>query len=88
MKLRIYCKIAWRNLRKDGQFSLLNLAGLSIGLACTLLIYLWVTDEWSVDKFHNKADRLYAVMYNIPLGDGKLWTVESTPPPLDHPLHR
>ena len=82
MKLRIYCKIAWRNLRKDGQFSLLNLAGLSIGLACTLLIYLWVTDEWSVDKFHNKADRLYAVMYNIPLGDGKLWTVESTPPPL------
>jgi putative ABC transport system permease protein len=81
MKIRIYLKIAWRNLRKDGQFSLLNLVGLSIGLACTLLIYLWVADEWSVDKFHNKSDRLYSVMYNIPTGDA-IWTVQSTPPPL------
>ena len=86
MKIRTYFKIALRNLRKDGQFSALNLAGLSIGLACTLLIYLWGTDEWSVDKFHSKGDRLYAVMYNIPLGDGKLWTVESTPPPLAEAL--
>ncbi len=86
MKIRIYLKIAWRNLRKDGQFSLLNLAGLSIGLACTLLIYLWVTDEWSVDKFHSKEDRLYAVMYAISNSDGTGFTTESTPPPLAEAL--
>jgi putative ABC transport system permease protein len=86
MNIRNYLKIAWRNLRKDGQFSMLNLAGLSIGLACTLLIYLWVTDEWSVDKFHSQSDRLYAVMYNISNGDGSGFTTESTPPPLAEAL--
>lgn len=82
MKIRTYLKIAWRNLRKDGQFSVLNLAGLSIGLACTVMIYLWIADEWSVDRFHAKASRLYSAMYNIPLDDGQSFTVQSTPPPL------
>jgi len=85
-KLAVYLKIAWRNLRKDGQFSVLNLAGLSIGMACTVMIYLWIADEWSVDKFHAKADRLYSAMYNIPTGDGQLWTVQSTPAPLGDAL--
>jgi putative ABC transport system permease protein len=44
-------KIAWRNLFKDTQFTLLNLVGLSVGLACTLLIYLWVNDEIGFDHF-------------------------------------
>lgn len=82
MKIRTCLKIAWRNLRKDGQFSVLNLAGLSIGLACTVMIYLWIADEWSVDKFNTKADGLYSAMYNIPLSDGQFFTVQSTPPPL------
>ena len=55
-------KIAWRNLLKDKQFTLLNVLGLSAGLACTLLIYLWVHDELSYDKFFANNDRLYQVM--------------------------
>ncbi|HEX5152717.1 MAG TPA: ABC transporter permease [Parafilimonas sp.] len=55
-------KIAWRNLLKDKQFTLLNVLGLSAGLACTLLIYLWVHDEMSYDKFFANDDRLYQVM--------------------------
>ena len=43
-------KIAWRNLVKDRQFTLLNVLGLSTGLACALLIFLWVNDEMSFDK--------------------------------------
>ncbi|UYQ95444.1 ABC transporter permease [Chitinophaga horti] len=57
-----YLKIAWRSLLKDRQFSLLNLVGLSTGLATTLLIWLWVSDERQVDRFHQHSDRLYQVM--------------------------
>ncbi len=52
-------KIAWRNLLKDKQFTFLNVIGLSAGLACALLIFLWVSDEMSYDKFFANDDRLY-----------------------------
>lgn len=52
-------KIAWRNLLKDKQFTFLNVFGLSAGLACALLIFLWVNDEVSYDKFFSNDDRLY-----------------------------
>jgi putative ABC transport system permease protein len=55
-------KFAWRNLLKDPQFTLLNLIGLSTGLACTLMIYMWVTDEMSFDKFHEKDSQIYSLM--------------------------
>src|SRR6476661_402989 len=55
-------KIAWRNLLKDKQFTLLNVLGLSAGLACTLLIYLWVNDEMSYDKFFANDGQLYQLM--------------------------
>ncbi len=55
-------KIAWRNLLKDKQFTLLNVLGLSAGLACALLIFLWVSDELSYDKFFANGDRLYKLM--------------------------
>jgi putative ABC transport system permease protein len=57
-----HLKIAWRNLIKDRQFTLLNVLGLSAGLACALLIFLWVNDERSYDKFFANDDRLYQVM--------------------------
>jgi putative ABC transport system permease protein len=76
--LKSYLKIAWRNLRKDRQFTFLNLVGLSTGLACTLLIYLWVTDEWSVDRFHQKDARLFQLMVNG-RNDGVIGTAPQTP---------
>ena len=65
-------KIAWRNLIKDKQFGFLNLLGLSTGLACALLIYLWVSDELSVDKFNKNDSRLYEVLKKNPGGDGNI----------------
>jgi putative ABC transport system permease protein len=62
-------KIAWRNLLKDRQFTLLNVIGLATGLACTLLIFLWVNDEWGIDKFHQKDARLFQVMRTAKSGD-------------------
>src|SRR5882724_6191884 len=55
-------KIAWRQLLKDRQFTFLNVFGLSAGLACTLLIFLWVNDELSFDKFNEKDSQVYQLM--------------------------
>jgi len=66
-------KIAWRNLVKDRKFTLLNVLGLSAGLACTLMIYLWVADEANVDKFFADSDRVYQLMENRK-NDGQ-WSV-------------
>ena len=57
-----YFKIAWRQLLKDSQFTLLNLLGLSAGLTCMLLLWFWVNDELSVDKFFEKDGQLYQLM--------------------------
>jgi len=65
-----YFRIAWRNLRKDRQFTLLNLLGLSTGLACSLLLYLWIADELTVDKFNEKDSQLYQVMVNFKTDNG------------------
>jgi putative ABC transport system permease protein len=55
-------KIAWRNLIKDRQFTFLNVLGLSAGLACSLLIFLWVNDELKFDHFFSNNERLYQLM--------------------------
>jgi putative ABC transport system permease protein len=75
-----YFKITWRTLAKDRRFTLLNLLGLSTGLACTLLIYLWVTDELQMDKFHQNGEQLYQVMENRVQGSN-IWTAQSSPAP-------
>jgi putative ABC transport system permease protein len=75
---RNYLKIAWRNFLKDRQFTMLNLLGLSTGLACVLLIYLWVNDELHIGKFNTKDSQLYQVMENGTSPDG-IQTGEKTP---------
>ena len=65
-------KIAWRNLIKDKQFTLLNVLGLSAGLACALLIFLWVSDELSYDKFFANDDRIYKLMEQRSNGEGAI----------------
>ena len=63
--LKNYLKIAFRNLRKHKAYSLINIAGLAIGLACFTLIMLFVQDEWSYDRYHPNADRLYRIAVEI-----------------------
>jgi len=60
--LKNYFKIAWRSLLKDRQFTILNLLGLSSGICCALLIWLWVADELGFDKFFPNDNRIYEVM--------------------------
>src|SRR5688572_21241560 len=73
-------KITWRHLLKDRLSLILNIAGLSTGLACALLIYLWVKDELEMDRFHQKRDRLYHVMENR-IKSGGIWTSPTTSGP-------
>ena len=57
--------LIYRNFRKHKSTFLINLIGLSCGLACVLVIYLWGNDELSFDKYHVNDSRLYQVMANI-----------------------
>lgn len=70
--------LAYRSFRRYKSTFFINLIGLSTGLACTLLIYLWVSDELSFDKFHEKNARLFQVMLNADFSDD-IATFENTP---------
>lgn len=56
-----FLTVAKRMLLKNKQYSILNIAGLSIGLACFILIALWIKNEICFDRFHSKAERIYRV---------------------------
>jgi ABC-type antimicrobial peptide transport system permease subunit len=60
--LRNYIKVAFRHIRRRKVFSFINILGLTIGMACFILIGLWVKDELSFDRFHQKRDRIYRVL--------------------------
>lgn len=57
-----YLKTSWRNLMKNKIFSFINLFGLTIGITVCLLIFLFVINEFSVDRFHKNESRIYRVM--------------------------
>jgi putative ABC transport system permease protein len=59
-----YLKIAVRNLWKNKTYSFINTAGLSVGMAACFLIGLYIFYEWSFDRHHEKADRIYRVALN------------------------
>src|SRR5689334_7525443 len=70
--LKNYFRIAWRNLIKNKVFSFINIAGLATGLACFILIALYVMDELSYDRYNEKAGRIYRVDSDITFGGNKL----------------
>jgi putative ABC transport system permease protein len=78
--LKNYILVTFRNLVKNSTYSFINISGLSIGIACSLLILLWVFDELSFDKDMPKADRLYQVYVNSTF-DGKVNSWRSVPLP-------
>jgi putative ABC transport system permease protein len=75
-----FFKLAWRNIVKHKTFSIINIIGLAIGLACFLMIAMYVVDELSYDRHHEKGDRIYRVDADIRFGgtDSKL-AVSSDP---------
>ncbi len=76
-----HIKIAVRIFRRDKLFTGINILGLALGIACTLLTYYWIQDEFSYDRFHEKGDQLYRVMMNLDV-NGMDYVEESTAYPL------
>ncbi len=83
--LKHYFTTAWRHLLKHRRFTLLNLLGLTAGVTCALLICLWIYDELEMDEFHEKHNRIFQVMENLPHDNG-IRTVPETPAPLAESL--
>lgn len=79
--LKNYFKVAFRNLLKHRLYALINIGGLALGLACAILIFLWVHDETGYDRFHAHADVLYRLNWVVKM-DGNEGTGPGTPPPL------
>src|SRR5690349_1620734 len=77
---RNYFLVTIRNLFKNGFYSFINIAGLAIGIACSILILLWVADETSFDKALPKSDRIYQVWAKA-FFDGKFENWKSVPLP-------
>jgi putative ABC transport system permease protein len=73
-----YFKTAWRNIIRNKAFSLINIFGLGLGMACSLLIFLWVQDERSIDAFHVNKASLYSV-YERVSSEGKVEAGRATP---------
>lgn len=85
--LKNYLKIALRNIQKNAIYSFINIFGLTVGIACSILIMLWVYDEVSYDKFHPNVDRLHQVWINA-VYDGKVNTWNSVPLPTEEGLRQ
>ena len=66
--IRNYLKVAWRNLRKNKMFTLINILGLSVSLCCFLLIVLYVNNELSFDRYNTNVDRIYRIQSDIRFG--------------------
>jgi len=75
--LKNYLKVAFRNFWRSKVYSFINVTGLAMGMACCLLILLFVQDELSYDRFHAKADRIYQITYGLETGK-----IARIPPPI------
>jgi len=67
--LKTYFKLAYRNIIRDKAYAMINITGLAIGLASSILILLWVQNELSFDKFHKNAGEIYRITCDF--GDSK-----------------
>jgi putative ABC transport system permease protein len=80
--IKNYFKMAWRSLLKQKGFSFINIFGLATGMACSLLIFLFVKDETSYDRFHHDAGHIYRVVKDFVNDDGSRLPDATTPPAL------
>lgn len=75
--IKNYFLIAIRNLKKYKGYSLINILGLSIGIACCVIIMLYVRNEISFDEYHEKADRIYRIEYSERFGENEIYNVRT-----------
>ncbi len=79
--LKNYLKTAIRSLKRQKVYSFINITGLSVGLACCILIILYIRFELSYDRYHRNADRIYRII-EIEIREGKKDYSATTPAPL------
>ncbi|MFA6400199.1 MAG: FtsX-like permease family protein [Salinivirgaceae bacterium] len=77
---------AWKNIRKDGTYSIINIAGLALGLTVVVFILFWVADELNFDKFHKNLNRIYTVFEHQLYSEGQELYTSCTPFPLGKEL--
>ncbi|HMI59494.1 MAG TPA: ABC transporter permease [Puia sp.] len=79
--IKSYFKTAWRNMTRNRLTAFINVVGLAIGLSCSLLIWLWVSDELSYNRFIPGVENIYEVHVNAPF-NGDTVTMTGSPGPL------
>jgi putative ABC transport system permease protein len=77
--IRNYLKVALRTLRRHKAYSFINIAGLAFGITCSVLMFMWVQDELSYDRFHGNAGELYRILLDP---QGASATHEAVSPPV------
>ncbi len=78
--IKNYFKIAWRNLLKNKGFTAINIIGLALGIGCFIMISMFVIDELSYDRYHEKADRIYRINSDIIFGGAEMSMAVSSDP--------
>ncbi|RAW00714.1 ABC transporter permease [Pseudochryseolinea flava] len=80
--IKNYLKVAIRSIFRNKLTAFINIAGLALAMACALLIFLFIADEMSYEKYHAKADRIYRVTrsFHSPEGDVSLHLANVAPP--------
>ncbi|WP_205573274.1 ABC transporter permease [Flavisolibacter nicotianae] len=73
-----YLLVALRNMQRNKAFTAINVLGLALGIACSLLIFLWVNDEYSIDRFHQNSPQLYSI-FERQYHDGTVFANHNTP---------
>lgn len=77
--IKNYFKIAWRNLWRHKRMTLINVIGLSIGMAATILIVLWVQNERSFDNYQSSINDIYRIKTKLAISPKETWLWESSP---------
>src|SRR5688572_20641351 len=84
--LKNYFKTAYRNMLRHKFYSAITVLGLATGIACFLLIFMFIQDEVRYDKFHTKADRIYRMVGKLDAEEGQGEESSSNPPPVAQAL--
>jgi len=79
--IKNYLKVAFRNIIRHKGYSFINIAGLAIGMACSIVLFLYIQNELSYDRFHENSERIYRVISQSE-GDSKVSLFAKTPAPL------
>ena len=80
--LKNYVRIAWRNLKANKFYSIVNISGLGVGLATGIMLLLWVKNEFSYNRFNGKYKNIYQVNSHITFLEGKSLAWQGVPGPL------